>query len=196
MAFRCTSTHCPIAVSAATFPVAMPCPVCQGPLAAVEAPQADGSVPAADPLSTAASPALADALPTLLALPLRELMHEPSPVLALWAACDLVETALKFVVMAGVAEHVAASGKLPDALARELRDRVELPTMGKWLGMALAVAKHAPKVLDAPAREDRVRPRGPARRQGCDRRDRRAAASQSPRARRARRVAPRRGPRA
>lgn len=101
---------------------------------------AEASVLAAPPAASSA-----DALPTLLALPLRELEHEASPVLALWAACDLAEVALKLVVMAGVAEHVAASGKLPEALVRELRNLVELSTMGKWLGMARAVARHGRK---------------------------------------------------
>jgi hypothetical protein len=120
------------------------------PRSEASGPEAGGPAAAQAPAAgTAEGPgellALADALPTLLALPLSELLHERSPALALWAACDLVETALKFVVMAGVAEHVAASGRLPDGLARELRDRVELPTMGKWLGMAQAVARHPPR---------------------------------------------------
>ncbi len=80
-------------------------------------------------------------LPTLLALPLAEMVHEAAPVLALWAACDAVEIALKVCVMAGLAEH----STLPPELLRELRDRVEMPTLGKWLGMAQAVAKRAVK---------------------------------------------------
>jgi WD40 repeat protein len=80
-------------------------------------------------------------LPTLLALPLAEMAHETAPVLSLWAACDAVEIALKVCVMSGLAEH----STLPPELLRDLRDRVEMPTLGKWLGMAQAVAKRAPK---------------------------------------------------
>jgi WD40 repeat protein len=99
---------------------------------------------------------LAASLPTLLALPLAEFVRERVPVLALWAMCDLAEMALKLVVMTGIGEHTCKSGvvdpraTLPDELVRELRDHVELPTMGRWLAMALAVAKHAPKVSTLP----------------------------------------------
>jgi len=99
---------------------------------------------------------LATSLPTLLALPLAEVVREPVPVLALWAMCDLAEMALKLVVMTGIGEHTCKSGvvdpraTLPEELVRELRDHVELPTMGRWLAMALAVAKHAPEVSTLP----------------------------------------------
>ena len=109
----------------------MPCPICQQPLSSENA----DSTP-----ESAAGGELVDALPTLLALPLAELLQEPNPVLALWAACDLVEIALKLCVMTGLTEHP----KPPEDLLRQLRDKVELPTLGKWMGMARAVAKHRP----------------------------------------------------
>ncbi len=62
-------------------------------------------------------------------------------MLALWAACDLVEISLKLCVMNGLAEHP----KPPEELLRQLRDKVELPTLGKWMGMARTVAKHRPQ---------------------------------------------------
>ncbi len=98
----------------------------------------------------------AASMPTLLSLPLVECVRESVSVLALWAMCDLAELALKVVVMAGIAEHTCRSGvvnpraTLPDALVNELRDHVELPTLGRWLAMALAVAKHAPKGSSLP----------------------------------------------
>jgi WD40 repeat protein len=104
----------------------------------------------------AAGASFAASLPTLLSLPLVEVVREPVPVLALWALCDLAELALKVVVMAGIAEHTSRSGvvnpraTLPDALVNELRDHVELPTLGRWLAMAIAVAKHAPKGSSLP----------------------------------------------
>ena len=138
MQFHCTTSGCAIALSGAAFPVPMPCPVCQQPLSSGNA----ESTP-----ESAAGGELVDALPTLLALPLAELLREPNPVLALWAACDLVEIALKLCVMTGLAEHP----KPPEALLRQLRDKVELPTLGKWMGMARAVAKHRPQSAVAAA---------------------------------------------
>lgn len=126
--FRCATSACAIALSGAAFPAPMPCPVCHQPLSSGHAERAERN-------------ALVDALPTLLALPLAELLQEPNPVLALWAACDLVEIALKLCVMTGLAEHP----KPPEELLRQLRDKVELPTLGKWMGMARAVAKHRPQ---------------------------------------------------
>ena len=111
-----------------------------------------GEPAAAPPLPPAPSLTAShlDTLPTLLALPLAELAHEASPVLGLWAACDVAELSLKLVVMTGIAEHATGGRALPEALVRELRQRVELPTMGKWLGMALAVGKHAPPETTLP----------------------------------------------
>ena len=87
------------------------------------------------------SPVVLGELPTLLAIPWFEFIHESHPVLAMWAACDFAEMTLKLCVMAGLAEH---NGKLPESLLHELRNRVDLPTLGKWLGMAQAVARHRP----------------------------------------------------
>ena len=134
MQFHCATSGCAIALSGAAFPAPMPCPVCQQPLSSASS-------------EPSAKSELVDALPTLLALPLAELLREPNPVLALWAACDLVEIALKLCVMTGLAEHP----KPPEALLRQLRDKVELPTLGKWMGMARAVAKHRPQSAVAAA---------------------------------------------
>jgi hypothetical protein len=86
------------------------------------------------PLRDGVSPTVSVGLPALLAIPWSEFIHESHPVLAIWAACDFAEMTLKLCVMAGLAEH---NGKLPESLLHELRDRVDLPTLGKWLDMAL-----------------------------------------------------------
>ncbi|MCB9610263.1 MAG: hypothetical protein H6716_26990 [Polyangiaceae bacterium] len=145
--------HCPDHASIALEPkkYGWYCPACNDVVVTYEEAPRDATqqlAPTAPP-----SPDASSALPTLLALPLRELVHASHPVLALWAACDLVEIALRLCVMSGLAEHRA----LPDALVRELRPNVEVPTLGKWLAMALAVEKHAPKNSVLPALPATVR---------------------------------------
>ncbi|MRR12289.1 hypothetical protein EG835_07460, partial [bacterium] len=83
---------------------------------------------------------LVDRWPSVLAIPLQEYLAEENPVLKLWLACDVVEMLLRFIVMAGVAEARTVGG-LPDNLVRQLRDRIEHPTLGKWQGMARAVVR-------------------------------------------------------
>jgi WD40 repeat protein len=97
--------------------------------------------------------ALLSSLPTLVALPLAEAQRESRAVLALWALCDTVELALKLVAMAGIGEHLAISRQLPDKLASALHHQVELPTMGKWLGIAAAVATHRASGSTLPLQE-------------------------------------------
>ncbi len=79
-------------------------------------------------------------LPSILAIPLHEYEAETHPVQRLWHACDAVELTLRFVVIAGLAD-LARRGPLPDALLRELRNRIEEPTLGMWRGMAEAVVR-------------------------------------------------------
>ena len=84
---------------------------------------------------------LVDSLPTVLSIPLAEYERETNPVLALWAASDLMEIALKFLVMAALGEHE----ELPAELQEELRDKqLERPTFGNWMGMAETIVKHLP----------------------------------------------------
>lgn len=84
---------------------------------------------------------LAARLPTVIATPLAEYLEEPHPVLVLWHLCDLVELSLRFLVIAGLAEH---EGRLPEALARALEQYIERPTLGGWRVMANTVAKAQP----------------------------------------------------
>ena len=82
---------------------------------------------------------LVDSLPTVLSIPLAEYQRENNPVLALWAASDLMEITLKFLVMAALGEHE----ELPAELQEELRDKqLERPTLGNWMGMAEIVGNY------------------------------------------------------
>jgi hypothetical protein len=84
---------------------------------------------------------LVDSMPTVLAIPLAEYQRENNPVLALWAASDLMEIALKFLVMAALGEHE----ELPAELQEELRDKqLERPTLGNWMGMAEIIGNYLP----------------------------------------------------
>jgi WD40 repeat protein len=141
MTYRCAATSCPVASSGAVFPTSIACPMCGQALTAMES--------ARTPEPTLLSD-IGARLPTLLALPLAGVTDEPAPALALWAACDAVEIALKLCLMAGAAEHGEV---LPNGLVRALRDRVEMPTLGRWRDMALAAAQYAPTDSVIPLRE-------------------------------------------
>jgi len=83
-------------------------------------------------------PHLASTLPTVLALPLCELEREYDPFHKLWAVCDLLENTLRFLVIAGAAEHE----QVPDKLAALMTDRLEHPTLVVWMEVAEAVARY------------------------------------------------------
>ena len=160
MAFRCTTAGCKVAEKNQHFTKAGECPMCDKPLAPAESgSEASLALPSsagatlASPDPAADTSSLVATLPILLALPLHELAHEPSPVLALWAACDAAELTLKLVVMAGVAELTGTGRQLPDALVDELRDYVETPTLGKWLAMGRSVANHTREGSSLPLAE-------------------------------------------
>src|SRR5712691_11280111 len=79
--------------------------------------------------------------PSVIALPLRDYLEEREPVLQLWHACDVGELLLRLLVIVGLAD-LRRHGELPQSLLQELRPRIEEPTLGKWKGMAIAVAKY------------------------------------------------------
>ncbi|MDG4597049.1 MAG: SHOCT domain-containing protein [Candidatus Contendobacter sp.] len=82
-----------------------------------------------------------DALPTVIALPLREYLDEVNPVLKLWYACDGVEMLLRLVVMMGLAV-LSQRGPLTPELRKRLREyRLEEPTLGNWRALAEAVVE-------------------------------------------------------
>jgi len=106
-----------------------------------------GEQPPIGALSTALANSLPglDALPSLLALPLREYATEKSPVLQLHRLCDAVEILTRFcsIVAIGEARGLNA-GQLPEAVLSELQPRIEMPTFGKWRGMLAALVQHVP----------------------------------------------------
>ena len=100
---------------------------------------------------------LVDSLPTVLAIPLAEYERENNPVLTLWAASDLMEITLKFLVMAALGEHE----ELPAELQEELRDKqLERPTLGNWMGMAEIIGNYLPsdtRLSEIPSTAARIR---------------------------------------
>ena len=100
---------------------------------------------------------LVDSLPTVLAIPLAEYERENNPVLVLWAASDLMEITLKFLVMAALGEHE----ELPAELQEELRDKqLESPTLGNWMGMAEIIGNYLPsdtRLSKIPSTVERIR---------------------------------------
>ena len=80
------------------------------------------------------------AWPSVLALPLQAYAEEAHPVQKLWHACEVVESVLRFLVMAGVAD-AARRGEVAEPLARQLAAHIERPTLGDWRGMAEALAR-------------------------------------------------------
>src|SRR5712691_8555005 len=90
-------------------------------------------------------------LPAIIALPLADYLQEDRdthPVLQLWHACDVVEMTLRFLVMVGTAD-LRRHGPLPQPLLNALRARIEEPTLGKWTGMAVAVAEEIARTASA-----------------------------------------------
>ncbi len=82
-----------------------------------------------------------NALPTVIALPLREYLDETHPVLKLWYACDGVEMLLRLVVMMGLAV-LNQRGPLTPELRKRLQEyRLEEPTLGNWRALAEAVVE-------------------------------------------------------
>lgn len=79
--------------------------------------------------------------PSILALPLAEYFHQGQPVVKLWHACDVVELTLRLLVALGLADLRGNTNQIPKRLLGEFRSRIEMPTLGKWQGMAGAVAK-------------------------------------------------------
>ena len=82
---------------------------------------------------------LAAEAPIYLAIPTRDLLgdlttHGLHPRVPLFALCEMVECLVRFLSAARLVEIVAGekSGRLPEELARSLRDRLQSPTFGKW----------------------------------------------------------------
>jgi hypothetical protein len=91
-------------------------------------------------------PAWVAGIPTVLAVGVDEYFREGDPVLRLWHVCDVAELTLRLLAIAGLSELRArdeATGQCRLArIIREVRPRIELPTLGKWQNLSLVVAGH------------------------------------------------------
>lgn len=87
-----------------------------------------------------------DGLPTYLAAPLAVLLAEPHPRLRLHGLVDCAEIALRW----SVAVALAHAATLPEPLAARLREHIERPTLGRWLGILEALSAARP-AADLPA---------------------------------------------
>ncbi len=83
-------------------------------------------------------------LPQVIAIPLHEYAEEDHPGMKLWAACDVVELLLKFLVIIGAADR-RQHGELDDKLLKELWGKIEMPTLGAWLSMAISLSQSKSK---------------------------------------------------
>ena len=83
-------------------------------------------------------------LPQVIAIPLHEYAEEDHPGMKLWAACDAVELLLKFLVIIGAADR-RQHGELDDKLLKELWGKIEMPTLGAWLSMAVSLSQSKSK---------------------------------------------------
>ncbi|MDB9870809.1 tetratricopeptide repeat protein [Alphaproteobacteria bacterium] len=79
-------------------------------------------------------------LPQVIAIPLHEYAEEDHPGMKLWAACDAIELLLKFLVIIGTADR-RQYGELDDKLLKELWGKIEMPTLGAWLSIAISLAQ-------------------------------------------------------
>jgi tetratricopeptide (TPR) repeat protein len=81
-----------------------------------------------------------DSLPQMIALPLHEYLHESHPSQKLWAACDVVELLLRFLVTISTADR-RKQGELDDKLLRQIWGKIEMPTLAAWFSMACSLAE-------------------------------------------------------
>lgn len=94
------------------------------------------NVPTLSPIITKA-----EMFPSLISAPLFDYIREPNPKLRLWNICDFIELSLRLIVVTGLAQIRKNKEKLPGHIVNEIRARIEHPTLGKWLGMSLAISK-------------------------------------------------------
>ena len=109
--------------------------------------------PFGQPAAVAWPPGLEPAdLPIYLAAPLASLLAERHPRVRLHWLVDCAEIAVRWGVAVALAEVLHANaGALPEPVVARLREQIERPTLGKWLGIleALSAARPAEPLLAA-----------------------------------------------
>ena len=89
-------------------------------------------------------------LPTYLAAPLAALLAERNPRVRLHWLLDCAEIAVRWSVAVTLAQVIQVhAGTLPEPLVRRLREPIERPTLGRWLGI-LAALSHPPPATGLP----------------------------------------------
>jgi tetratricopeptide (TPR) repeat protein len=78
-----------------------------------------------------------DRLPSVLAIPLRDYLREPHPVLRVHRLCDAAEILARFLTIVSLAEvrRLLGDDPLPDGLLNRIQPSIERPTFGKWCDM-------------------------------------------------------------
>ena len=85
-------------------------------------------------------------MPTYLAHPWAELWREEHPRVRLSWLADTAELAVKWATALALAEVLhGQGGTLPDAVIIQIREHMERPTLGRWLGILRALTDAAPK---------------------------------------------------
>jgi hypothetical protein len=69
---------------------------------------------------------LVKGVPHVVAMPLREYVQEDHPSMRLWAACDVAELLLRFLVTVGLADR-RRHGELDDKILKQLWGKIEMP---------------------------------------------------------------------
>lgn len=114
---------------------------CKVPLAPQAAPPP--ALPAAFPAMPCTEQALPQ-LPSLLAIPLQEMLHEAHPVMRLHRLCDAVEILTRFLTVVALGEVRRGLGEeapLPQELLTVLQDQIQRPTFGQWRNMLVALVQ-------------------------------------------------------
>ncbi len=85
-------------------------------------------------------------MPTYLAHPWHSFCAEEHPRVKLHWLTDTAELAVRWAVSVTLAEILHANSmQLPAKLAKQIRDNVERPTLGRWLGVLRELSAHAPQ---------------------------------------------------
>lgn len=101
------------------------------------------------PIVTPDTPGWIENIPTILAVGIDEYFKEQDPVLRLWHICDIAELTLRLLSISGLSElrYQSVNGGPPfsSEFISQIKLRLELPTLGKWQGIATLIATRLDK---------------------------------------------------